>query len=84
MAMENLMDYVILAFLFMGLMAFFGAYAIGMMTLRAAVTGCAAVFGVSSFAIWARLQKSKTFPPKVGPSPHDDEKRDDKTVLLNS
>jgi hypothetical protein len=75
MAMENLMDYVILAFLLMGLTAFFGMYAIGMVTLRVAVNGCVAVFGVSSFGIWARRQKSKTFPPKVGSSSHDDKKR---------
>ena len=73
MVMENLMDYLILASLLMGLTAFFGMYAIGMMTLRVAVNGCLAVFGVSSFTIWVRRQKSKTFPPKVGPFPHDGE-----------
>ena len=73
MVMENLMDYLILASLLMGLTAFFGMYAIGTMTLRVAVNGCVAVFGVSSFTIWARRQKSKTLPPKVGPSPYDSE-----------
>ena len=53
-------------------------YAIGMLTLRAAVNGCAAVFGISSFAIWARRQKNKTLPPKEGPSPHDSERNDEK------
>jgi len=61
MAMESLMDYVILAFLLLGLMAFFGTYAIGWMTLRAAVNACVAVFGISSFAMWARRQKKQNF-----------------------
>ncbi len=68
--MENLIDYLILAFLFMGLTAFFGAYALGMMTLRVAVNAVAAVFGVSTFALWVRRQKDKAFPPKVGSSLH--------------
>jgi hypothetical protein len=76
--MENLTDSVILALVLMGLMAFFGTYAIGMITLRVAVNGCVAVLGVSSFAIWARRQKIKIFPPKVDPSPHDGESDDEK------
>ncbi len=68
--MENLIDYLTLAFLFMGLTAFFGAYALGMMTLRVAVNSVAAVFGVSTFALWVRRQKDKAFLPKAGPSLH--------------
>lgn len=73
MAMENLMDYLILAFLLLGLAGFFGTYAIGWITLRAAVNGCVAVFGGSSFAMWARSQKSEISLP-----PHDGESEDEK------
>jgi hypothetical protein len=76
--MENLIDVLIRALLVAGSMAFLGTYAIGLIGLRAAVNGCVAVFGASSFAIWARGKKGKTFPPKVGPSPHDDKSDDEK------
>jgi hypothetical protein len=77
MAMENLIDILIIAFLAVGVLAFFGAYGIGVITLRAAINACAALFGVSSFAIWARREKGKTFSPKVRP-PHDDKSDDEK------
>lgn len=76
--MENLIDYLILAFLFMGLTAFFGAYALKMMTLRVAVNAVVAVFGVSTFPLRVRRQKDKAFPPKVGPSLHYDESDEQK------
>jgi hypothetical protein len=58
--MEDLMDYVVVAPLLVALTAFFAAYAIGMITLRAAVNWSAAVLGVSSFASWVRRQENKS------------------------
>jgi hypothetical protein len=76
--MENLVEIMAITFLGVGLMAFFGAYTLGMIGLRAVVNGCVAVFGVSSFAIWARRQNGKTFPPEVRSSPHDGKSDDEK------